>query len=106
MGAAQSQRYDIVRPRDRASARSGMTLIVYALMLAIMVAFGSGPLAQIEAEDALNTILITPPKPPAPPPTAPAALAPGGRFSQAEQAGTRSPRWCLKRRHRPSSHRS
>jgi hypothetical protein len=65
--AAQSQRYDFGRGRDRAGA-FGLTLAVYVLMLAIMIAFGRGPLARIQTEDALNTVLIAPPKPPPPPP--------------------------------------
>jgi hypothetical protein len=78
MQATQSQRYDIGRGRDRAGAL-GLTLIVYALMLVILVAFGKGPLARIKTEDTLNTILVTPPKPPAPPPPLqPPSLRQGG----------------------------
>jgi len=67
MLAAPSQRYGFARRRDRASAL-GLTLVSYVVMLAILVVFEKGPLARISADDALNTILVTPPKSPSPPP--------------------------------------
>jgi protein TonB len=67
MQAAQSQRYDFGGGRERAGAL-GLTLTVYALVLAFILFFGKGQFVQIKAEDALDTILIAPPKPPSPPP--------------------------------------
>lgn len=78
MRAAQPQRYDLHRARERAGA-VGLTLTVYALMLAILAIFGGGPLVRRKAEEALNTILIAPPKQPAtPPPHQPPSRRTGG----------------------------
>lgn len=67
MQAAQPQRYDVSGGRDRAGAL-GLTLAAYALMLAVILLFGGGPLARPKAEETLNTILIAPPEPPRSPP--------------------------------------
>lgn len=78
MQAAQSQRYDLRRGRDRAGAL-GLTLAAYALILTILAVFGGGPLVPHKAEEALNTILIAPPKPPALPlPRQPPSRREGG----------------------------
>lgn len=68
MQAAQPQRYDVSGGRDRVGAL-GLTLAVYALMLTVIALFGGSPLARMKAEDALDTIVIAPPKPPRAPPS-------------------------------------
>jgi hypothetical protein len=79
MQVARSPRYAFGRQpesvRDRAGAVA-LTLTVYAVMLAILAIFGGSPLARIKAEDALNTMLVTPPAPP--PPREPPARREGG----------------------------
>lgn len=64
------------RLRDRAGAL-GLTLVAYMLLVAMLIAFGGSPLVRHKASEALDTILIAPPKPP-PAPMQPPARREGG----------------------------